>query len=376
MRIIGFIKRVKFTTYLSLILGISISIYLFMGTSTLKELNPLYINENNEFLAKWITKSFEYGMGGLILGLVLSLTIFREVIKGKDIEKAGAKGGILVVIFIVSLLQLGIPMVVVFIEFIILMVIAIFMLSGLVIGVITVPVDAFKNILDYFLNFFAMKVDYSNNIGNGNLSLFAQIIIGSIISPYLLVFIIISIKKKLSKILGKEHVFIYLVGFFLRVVTINSIRYAEYILLFFVSIIAYKYKFDTSNAVGTIKESLVTFVLLDTIVYSIYCKYAEYTKHKEKILFYNIFNPIRRDLECARNEIIIHDLNELKNSDISINFKRKDILEKYENNNIKDEWVETIADIKRLSDDEFTFEALFFEIEHILNRIDELELII
>lgn len=92
-------------------------------------------------------------------------------------------------------------------------------------------------------------------------------------------------------------------------ININTLRYIIYIVLFFTSIFTYSVNVSQSDyVILLIKESLLEFVLLDTVIYSIVSNIRDKEKNRKQQNLRKYYIPFKHDLEFILSAITIYNL--------------------------------------------------------------------
>lgn len=366
-------KKIQAYSYvLATIIGIILSLYLLINVEFINGFK--FSNIDKMLLRDGLINSLICG----VLGLILSVIVFTaEYCYTNKRDVKNFDNSILtqfsLIIFLISVLLIIVPFIAFGIQVFIVVIMTFFILLNISDLILRVPIYIFYVVLDSILSKTGIKVEYVAFIGQDKFSLFLQIIMWCGIAPYVLIFLLKGIKNLLEKYFGINHIFATSFKNILIIVTINTIRYPTYFILFFISIIVYIYKIDSQSILGVIKESLVTFVLLDTVAYSLYCNAKEKKRVKDKILFHKVFIPIKKDLEGAKNEIINNNLVKFNDTNISMNFTCKNILEKYDFQDKNKEWADIFHKVKELTECKFTYGNILLEIDMLIDKINLLE---
>ena len=94
-------------------------------------------------------------------------------------------------------------------------------------------------------------------------------------------------------------------------ISINVLRYAIYILLFFTSVFTYSVNVSQSDYVfSLVKEALLEFVLLDTVIYSIITNIRDTKKNHKQQNMRRYYVPFKYDLEFVLSAITMHNLKD------------------------------------------------------------------
>lgn len=182
---------------------------------------------------------------------------------------------------------------------------------------------------NYFLLFiekicmvFGKKLTYNKFIDSTDYFIFLTLITFLILFPYIFSFLIQMIRKVTQMITKSEAVGLFFKPFEI-LMHVNVLRYAIYLLLFFISVITYSVSSigiqDYDNIIPLTKEALLEFVLLDTVIYSIF-SYIKDTRKNHKLQKAKWqYIPFKYDLEFVLSAITMHNLKD-KNIDVRIKF--------------------------------------------------------
>ncbi|WP_207708676.1 hypothetical protein [Clostridium sp. WB02_MRS01] len=299
---------------ISIPVGLSFSIYLAYYYINFRELIET-INDNltNIELLTYIARSFKVwyivSFSLLILSIIVSLSF--SFIKPSDKENISLFSAIGISIVIFLIIQIVLPLCLLLFGMCIILLYLIFVSSMITKNIISYPFYLFVVILEKFCTSTGLSISYGDFIGQQRYSTFLTLITFFVSAPYLLNLSILLIKKGLIKINGSN-----LISLFFKpidyVFRINNIRYFTYIFLFFTSILTYSMNISTNDVILMMaKESLLEFVLLDTITYSIYNNIYNVRKRRKLRIFLQYIRPYRYDLEFVSNIIVIYNLKNI-----------------------------------------------------------------
>ncbi len=150
---------------------------------------------------------------------------------------------------------------------------------------------------------------YSDFIGQEKYSIFLIMITFFVMIPYILPFLLMVIKKIIQVFAG-NNIIAYIFKPMEALINVNVLRFIIYMGLFFISVLTYSVKIEQFDYFSLIKESLLEFVILDTVIYSTISNIKN--NHKQKMKRYYI--PFKYDLEFVLSAIYIYNLkyNEMK----------------------------------------------------------------
>lgn len=193
---------------------------------------------------------------------------------------------------------------------------ALIWLSSLILGIIyflTIPSFLLKGLLEYVVfNFIdiikkigldcGITMIQGEFIGSDRFSLFLTIIIYIILVPYMVAPLIRFFKKIFGKITGSPQL-ILVFSWLEKIFRVNNLRYIIYIILFLTSIAVYSIDMSGNNSLLPLfKEALLEFVVLDTVIYTIYCNAGS----RKKRLARRYYIPYKYDLEFVLSVIATH----------------------------------------------------------------------
>ena len=137
-----------------------------------------------------------------------------------------------------------------------------------------------KNVIGYGVYFFVLVVEkictssgisltYGEFIGQERYSMFLTMITFLILIPYLLPILLRIIKKIMQSVTGNKSIALIFKPIE-ALISVNVLRYIIYIILLFTSVFTYSVNIlQTDYFFSLVKEALLAFVLLDTVIYSI-----------------------------------------------------------------------------------------------------------
>lgn len=261
-----------------------------------------------QIMSKWYSISFTICFLAMLL-----LAIYGICSKKKDNDVLTWGQTIVFAIGLIAIFQIVLPM----LSFLLAMVIAlsylIFFLSPLLKNVIGYGTYLFVVIVERICTSSGIILTYGEFIGQERYSVFLTIITFLISIPYLLSFLLKMIKNFIQVVTGNKAV--ELIFKLIEALTnVNVLRYAIYILLFFVSVFVYSVNVSQSDYVlSLVKEALLEFVLLDTVIYSISSNLKNRKINYEQQNMRRYYMPFKYDLEFVLSAITMHDL---KNKEI------------------------------------------------------------
>lgn len=155
-----------------------------------------------------------------------------------------------------------------------------------------------------------IALTYGEFIGQEKYSIFLTMITFLISIPYILSFLLRMIKKFIQVVTGNKSVALIFKPVE-ALISINVLRYAIYILLFFTSVFTYSVNVSQSDYVfSLVKEALLEFVLLDTVIYSIITNIRDTKKNHKQQNMRRYYVPFKYDLEFVLSAITMHNLKD------------------------------------------------------------------
>ncbi len=367
-----FIRKSEGIKYLMLASAVPIGLILSCGlTYYIIDFSALFkksffdleiFDELLKVMRKWGSISFTSAM--LFVVLILGMT-FIDNRKPTEKDVLTWKKTIFLMICLILVTQFVFPVFFGIIGLIIALLYLIFFLA-----------DILKPTAGYLTYLFAGIVEklglYPETISNYNVDIdlikpeeytrFLTMIIFYVSIPYFLPLLLWLAKKIILRISDNKLVEL-LFELSEKCIKINILRYFIYILLFFVSVFSYRLNIpQTHSVIFLLKEPLLDFVLLDTVIYSIISNILS-KKQKQGMRKYISF---KYDLEFVLSAITIHNL---KNKEIYACIKfSEDINKSIKTRNQKDlgEIESLLVDI---SENYYSMEELEKKIKKVLSKI-------
>lgn len=214
-----------------------------------------------------------------------------------------------------------------------------------------------------------ITLSYSEFIGQERYSIFLTIITFLISIPYLLSFLLRMIKKILQYVTRNE-----IVGLLFKPIevlfSVNILRYIIYILLFFISIFTYSINISQSDyTLSLLKEALLEFVLLDTVIYSISSNLKDKKIKYDQQNIKRHYMPFKYDLEFVLSAITIQNL---KNKEISARIKFSEDIDRILNMKKLKDKKEINMLLKDISENYYKIDILEHKIKVVLSKITNL----
>lgn len=271
--------------------------------------SPEVLDELGQIMGKWYIIS-----GAIFFAALLLPVIYSVCNKKKDEEDALTWGQtIFLTIELILISQVVLPLFTVTIAIVILLLYFVFFSSMLLKNVIGYGTYVFVLIVEKICTSSGITLTYGEFIGQERYSIFLTIITFLILTPYLLSLLLRMIRKFIQGVTKNKAVALIFKP--MEALTyVNVLRYAIYIFLFFTSVFAYSVNISQSDYVfSLVKEALLEFVLLDTIIYSIISYLKNIMINHKHQNFKNYYIPFKYDLEFVLSAITMHNLtnNEL-----------------------------------------------------------------
>lgn len=271
----------------------------------------------SDIFKPWYTTSIIF----FLVGIILLFSSF--LIKSPDTENISFLTAIRISIVIFLITQIILPLHLLLFGICICLLFLIFAFSMFMKSIISYPFYFFIVILEKFSTSTGFSISYGDFIGKQSYSTFLTLITFFVSVPYLLNLSLLLIKKFFTSINGSglTSLMFWPIDYIFR---INNIRYFIYIFLFFTSILTYSMNISTNDKVLMMtKESLLEFVLLDSVIYSIYNNLNNLRKKRKLNLFLKIISPFKYDLNFVANTIIIYNLkSKVLNARLSFNIDK------------------------------------------------------
>ena len=327
--------------------------------------NSEVLDELAQIMRKW------YIISGVIF-LAASLLLGIYYVRNRKNDEEESFTWVQTIFFTIELIlisQVVLPLLTITIEIVIALFYFVFFSSVLLKNVIGYGTYLFVLIVERICTSSGILLTYGEFIGQEKYSMFLTMITFLILIPYLLSFLLRMIRKFIQSVMRNESVALIFKPVE-AAISVNVLRYIIYILLFFTSVFTYSVNISQSDYVfSLVKEALLEFVLLDTVIYSIMSNLKD-TKinHKQKNMR-KYYIPFKYDLEFILSAITIYNL---KNKEMyaRINFSI-DI-----NRILKGKRQKDVSEIDKLltdiSTNYYEIEILEQKIKVVLSRIIDL----
>lgn len=267
--------------------------------------NPEVLDKSAWIMRKWHRISFTIcGVASLLL------VIYFVCNRKKDEEDALTWGQTLFLTGVLIMIsQVVLPLSTVIVVIVIALLYLVFFSSMLLKNIIGYGTYLFVVIVEKICTSSGITLTYGEFIGQERYSMFLTVITFLISIPYLLPILLRMIKKIIQCAVGNKSM-----GQIFKpaevLVNVNVLRYTIYILLFFTSVFTYSVNISQSDyTLSLVKESLLEFVLLDTVIYSMIFNLRDIRiSHKQQNMR-KYYTPFKYDLEFVLSAITMLNLN-------------------------------------------------------------------
>ncbi len=176
-----------------------------------------------------------------------------------------------------------------------------------------------KNLIGYGTYLFVVIVEkictssgitltYGEFIGQERYSMFLTMITFLVSIPYILPILLMVIKKIIQGVTGNKIVTLIFKPME-ALFSVNVLRYSIYMLLFFTSVFTYSINIVESDYfLSLVKEALLEFVLLDTVIYSIISNLKDIKINHKQQNMRKYYIPFKYDLEFVLSAISMYNL--------------------------------------------------------------------
>lgn len=275
-------------------------------------------------------------------------------------------------ISLILIIQILLPVMLAILGLVYLFIYLIFGISTIIKFILGYGVYFFAYISQSLFNSYGYSISLGDFIGDKKYNMLLTLIIFLIAVPYLLSSIIRVIKKVMTSLGGGSQLFELIFKPIEFIFKITHIRYIIYLSLFFLSIFVYSYNItDIDNVLMLFKESLLEYVLLDTICYSLYENLSKWNKRKKAVMFMRFIIPFKLDLEIIRASFLYYSF-----LDKSIKSKVKFSCDTVILKRVKyKEFNKIILELNHISNCFLEPQELYTGINNVLYRIYEYEYI-
>ena len=267
--------------------------------------NPEIVDKLISLICKWYTISI-FSIFGALLWLLPIIFFNRNKKNNVDILTWGQ--AIYLAVELVLLSQGILPLFSAIMVLVIALLYLVFFSSMLLKNIIGYGTYLFVLLIERICTSSGIELTYGEFIGQEKYSIFLTIITFLIFIPYMLSYCLKVIKKFIQWAVGNKIVALFFKPIEV-LININTLRYIIYIVLFFTSIFTYSVNVSQSDyVILLIKESLLEFVLLDTVIYSIVSNIRDKEKNRKQQNLRKYYIPFKHDLEFILSAITIYNL--------------------------------------------------------------------
>ena len=267
--------------------------------------NPEILDELTQIMSKW------YIISGAIFFASLLLFVIYFVRNRKNDEDVLTWGQtIFLAIELILISQVVLPLFTVIMAIVIALLYLVFFSSMLLKNIIGYGTYLFVLLVEKICTSSGIELTYGEFIGQEKYSIFLTMITFLISIPYILSFLLRMVKKFIQGVTGNKSVALIFKPVE-ALISINVLRYAIYILLFFTSVFTYSVNVSQSDYVfSLVKEALLEFVLLDTVIYSIISNIRDTKKNHKQQNMRRYYVSFKYDLEFVLSAITMHNLKD------------------------------------------------------------------
>ena len=272
--------------------------------------NSEVLNDAAQIMRKWYLIS-----GVLTVGAVI-LTFVYLLIKGKKDEEGifTWRQTIFLASELILISQVVLPLFSVIIALVMALLYFVIFSSMLLKTIIEYGTYLFVILIEKICAISGITLEYGEFIGHEKYSIFLTMITALILIPYLLSFLLRMMIKFFQVVTGDKVVALVFKPIE-AIISINVLRYSIYILLFFTSVFTYSVSVSQSDYVlSIVKEALLEFVLLDTVIYSLISNMKDAKAKRKQQNTRRSYISFKYDLEFVLMSISMYNL---KNKEIN-----------------------------------------------------------
>lgn len=263
------------------------------------------LDELVQIMSKWYIISVVIGF----VALALSVIFFAQNRKNDEEDLAWGQA-IFLAIELILISQVVLPLFTVTMAIVIALLYLVFFSSMLLKNIIGYGTYLFVLLVEKICTSSGIELTYGEFIGQEKYSVFLTMIAFLILIPYILSFLLRIVRKIIQGVTGNK--FVALIFKPVEVlISINVLRYTIYILLFFTSVFTYSEIVSQSDYVlSLVKEALLEFVLLDTVIYSIISNIRYIEKNHKQQNMRRYYVPFKYDLEFVLSAMTMYNLKD------------------------------------------------------------------
>ena len=245
--------------------------------------NPEILDELTQIMSKW------YIISGAIFFASLLLFVIYFVRNRKNDEDVLTWGQtIFLAIELILISQVVLPLFTVIMAIVIALLYLVFFSSMLLKNIIGYGTYLFVLLVEKICTSSGIELTYGEFIGQEKYSIFLTMITFLISIPYILSFLLRMVKKLIQGVTGNKSVALIFKPVE-ALISINVLRYAIYILLFFTSVFTYS---------------------VDTVIYSIISNIRDTKKNHKQQNMRRYYVSFKYDLEFVLSAITMHNLKD------------------------------------------------------------------
>lgn len=272
-----------------------------------------------QIMCKWYKISFCMLAVAALVPVIYFVCNKKKVYNKKMDEEALTWGQTLILMSMLILItQILLPLFTITVLLVIALLYIVFFSSVLLKNFIGYGTYLFVLIVEKICISSGIMLTYGEFIGQKRYSMFLTMITFLVSIPYILPILLVGTKKFFQCVTGNNIVSLIFKPMEALFST-NVLRYSIYILLFFTSVFTYSLKIVESDYfLLLVKEALLEFVLLDTVIYSMISNLKDKKINHKQQNVRKCYIPFKYDLEFVLYAISMYNL---KNNEINARIK-------------------------------------------------------
>lgn len=261
------------------------------------------LDKLGQIMGKWYIISLS-----MVFVALLLLVIYFVCNKKKN-EEALTWGQTLILMSeLILISQLLLPLFTITVLIVIALLYFVFFSSVLLKNLIGYGTYLFVVIVEKICTSSGITLTYGEFIGQERYSMFLTMITFLVSIPYILPILLMVIKKIIQGVTGNKIVTLIFKPME-ALFSVNVLRYSIYMLLFFTSVFTYSINIVESDYfLSLVKEALLEFVLLDTVIYSIISNLKDIKINHKQQNMRKYYIPFKYDLEFVLSAISMYNL--------------------------------------------------------------------
>ena len=265
---------------------------------------PEVLDKLGQIMGKWYIISLS-----MVFVALLLLVIYFVCNKKKNEEEALTWGQTLILMSeLILISQLLLPLFTITVLIVIALLYFVFFSSVLLKNLIGYGTYLFVVIVEKICTSSGITLTYGEFIGQERYSMFLTMITFLVSIPYILPILLMVIKKIIQGVTGNKIVTLIFKPME-ALFSVNVLRYCIYMLLFFTSVFTYSVNIVESDYfLSLVKEALLEFVLLDTVIYSIISNLKDIKINHKQQNMRKYYIPFKYDLEFVLSAISMYNL--------------------------------------------------------------------